>query len=193
LLVRRRKSATVDDYYQPPTGVFQSPTGPTTGSMPAIDPFAGGQTAAQSVAPPEPTSIMQSAGQATMVMGGDSNKTQVLTDAGKTMVFRPGKAVLEFTSGDMSGQRFQLGGTTSEHVNLGREVNGIGDIKIKSSFVSRKHAEIKLQDDKLFLTDLGSASGTKLNGEKLEARTPVEIKVGDKVEFADLKAELKAP
>ena len=111
------------------------------------------------------------------------------------MIFSPGKAVLEITSGELQGQRFPLGGSMSQLVALGREVKGTGDIKFtpKSSFVSRRHAEIKFQDDKLFVTDLGSSSGTKLNGARLPANTPTEIKVGDKLEVADIKAEVKEP
>lgn len=35
--------------------------------------------------------------------------------------------------------------------------------------VSRLHVRIKIQDDKIWVTDLGSANGTRLNNEKLAA------------------------
>lgn len=45
--------------------------------------------------------------------------------------------------------------------------------------ISRRHCELKLKDDTLYLEDVGSSFGTFLNGQKLTAGQPVAVKVGD--------------
>jgi hypothetical protein len=121
---------------------------------------------------------------ATMVLGGGAS--------GETMVFKPPIAVLEFSGGNLAGQQFSVGATNMEKLSIGREPEtGPGAVKISSQFVSRKHASITVEGDKIYLTDLGSASGTKLNGERLPAQQRREIKIGDKIEFADVDAELR--
>lgn len=50
-------------------------------------------------------------------------------------------------------------------VNLGREADN--DISISDKSVSRRHAEIFLKKDKLFIKDLGSQNGTYVNDQKI--------------------------
>ena len=69
---------------------------------------------------------------------------------------------------------------------------GLFALKLPSQYISRNHAEIARREDGLWLTDLGSASGTKLNGERMNARDPRRINVGDRIEFADVRAEVRA-
>lgn len=47
--------------------------------------------------------------------------------------------------------------------------------------VSRVHAQLHFEDDKLFVTDLGSTNGTYLRGERLEPRKSVELRKGDEL------------
>lgn len=108
----------------------------------------------------------------------------------KTKVFRAGKATLEFTTGKMKDKKFQVGVAGLDAVLLGREVDvALGNIKIESEFVSRRHARITLENDKLVLYDLGSASGTRVNGQALNGH--IELQDGDVVEFADVAAQVK--
>ena len=65
----------------------------------------------------------------------------------------------------------------------------MGNIKIDSEFVSRRHARITLESDQLFLYDLGSASGTRVNGATINGRT--ELRDNDIVEFGDSSALVK--
>ncbi|MHC4878339.1 MAG: ATPase, T2SS/T4P/T4SS family [Planctomycetota bacterium] len=66
---------------------------------------------------------------------------------------------------------------------IGRE-RGCDSI-IRDSSVSRRHAEFFLQDDQLYLQDLLSSNGTKLNGARLEG--PHAVSHGDVVQFGDVK------
>jgi hypothetical protein len=109
---------------------------------------------------------------------------------GKTKVFRPGKATLEFTNGKMKDRKFQVGVGGMDAVLIGREVDAaIGNVKIDSEFVSRRHARITLENDQLYLYDLGSASGTRVNGVTINGRT--ELNDNDIVEFGDSTATVK--
>ncbi len=109
---------------------------------------------------------------------------------GKTKVFRPGKATLEFTNGKLKDRKFQIGVGGMDAVLIGREVDAaIGNIKIDSEFVSRRHARITLENDQLYLYDLGSASGTRVNGAGINGRT--ELRDNDIVEFGDSSALVK--
>ena len=58
------------------------------------------------------------------------------------------------------------------------------DIRLNEPSVSRQHAEISVQGGQAMLQDLGSHNGTKLNGAKVEAPTP--IAAGDVIAVANL-------
>lgn len=47
--------------------------------------------------------------------------------------------------------------------------------------VSRIHAELHLEDDKLFITDLGSTNGTYLSGQRLNPNKPALLRKGDEL------------
>ena len=47
--------------------------------------------------------------------------------------------------------------------------------------VSRIHAQIHLENDELFITDLGSTNGTFLAGKRLEPNTPTVLRKGDEL------------
>lgn len=74
-------------------------------------------------------------------------------------------------------------------VNLvGRE----GDIMIQDGRVSRKHAEVMLEDGKVTVRDLGSSNGTTINAEPL-GDAPVDLSDGDEVVFAGNAMTLSVP
>lgn len=64
-------------------------------------------------------------------------------------------------------------------IRVGREM-GL-EIVIDNVAVSRYQAEIRLQDNRWFVRDLGSGNGTLLNGRRLSGMAP--IKRGDEVSF----------
>jgi pSer/pThr/pTyr-binding forkhead associated (FHA) protein len=56
-------------------------------------------------------------------------------------------------------------------------------IPIKDRYLSRRHAEIVATGGQWFVKDLGSANGTYLNGERIEADQP--LKSGDRIRIGD--------
>ncbi len=59
--------------------------------------------------------------------------------------------------------------------SLGRSPDN--DIHIPDSFVSRHHMKLYIDDDGIYVEDLGSANGTLVNGEKIKGK--VRLKKGD--------------
>ena len=62
-------------------------------------------------------------------------------------------------------------------VRIGREAGC--ELVLASQFVSRQHAEVRAVDGRFELVDLGSRNGTVLNGQRLEANTPVALNEND--------------
>ena len=88
------------------------------------------------------------------------------SQADRTQFVRaPLKAVgwLVIDSGTHRGQRFAL---TGEHV-IGRDPS-ICDLVLSDPTVSRQHAKIRLEGKHFYIYDLGSTSGTKVNGRKTQ-------------------------
>jgi len=52
--------------------------------------------------------------------------------------------------------------------------------------ISRRHAIIRMEDDKPMLTDLGSRNGTYINGKKLKAHQTIPLKDGDEVRLGKI-------
>jgi hypothetical protein len=50
--------------------------------------------------------------------------------------------------------------------------------------ISRRHFEVKLDDEQFYVEDLGSANGTHLNGKDISGRGPVSLDDGDIIELA---------
>jgi LCP family protein required for cell wall assembly len=63
------------------------------------------------------------------------------------------------------------------HVGRGPE----SDLQLDDAFVSAEHAEIGLSGDRLWVRDLGSTNGTRLNDRSLQPRTPVPLQDGDQL------------
>jgi hypothetical protein len=56
--------------------------------------------------------------------------------------------------------------------------------------VSRLHATIKVMPDKITITDLGSANGTRVNGKKLVALEPQPLVNGDRILLGKLRLQM---
>ena len=87
---------------------------------------------------------------------------------------------------DNSEQRFVL--TPGTHV-IGRADDA--GIKLALPSISRRHAEITVKGAEIFLKDLGSHNGTKLNGAKVEQET--KVYPGDMIEVANLSFRMEGP
>lgn len=56
--------------------------------------------------------------------------------------------------------------------------------------VSRLHAQIHLEGENLYITDLGSTNGTYLSGQKLEPHTPALLRKGDELLIGRLQVQV---
>src|SRR5450432_1563819 len=88
---------------------------------------------------------------------------------------RPGKGyVLRFISGKYQGGEFPI--TPDKQIIVGRSSDL--DMVLVEDMVSRKHARIAMQQDQIWIEDLGSTNGTFVNGEKIKR---ARLKEGDRV------------
>lgn len=80
-------------------------------------------------------------------------------------------------------------------VTDGSEVDQIGlDLSPYGAYqggVSRKHAVITFHNGALYIEDLGSTNGTRINGFQLTANRKYRLRDGDEVEFARLRASVR--
>lgn len=65
------------------------------------------------------------------------------------------------------------------------------DIRPACFEVSRRHCQINVTDNGIWLRDLSSANGTFVSGEKIEA--PYPLKTGDVVQVGTMHLEVKVP
>ncbi len=80
-----------------------------------------------------------------------------------------------------TGQLIEI--TENDEITLGRAGAGqpiIPDIDLTpyqglEAGVSRLHASIRIKGDEIYIMDLGSANGTRLNGEKISPSTPHKL------------------
>lgn len=57
--------------------------------------------------------------------------------------------------------------------------------------VSRRHAALRLHDGSLYIQDLRSTNGTRINGSVLQPEREYRLRDGDEVEFARVRAIIK--
>ncbi len=57
--------------------------------------------------------------------------------------------------------------------------------------MSRRHATLRFDRGRVYLTDLGSANGTQLNGEALPAHLPTRVMNGDLIRFGKLMTRIE--
>lgn len=60
------------------------------------------------------------------------------------------------------------------------------DILLKIPTVSNRHALLRVEDDKISITDLNSTNGTVVNGHELTPMDNMEVSVGSEVIFGDM-------
>ena len=91
----------------------------------------------------------------------------------------PGVGMLVVTRGPNSGSRFAL---DQPVVTAGRHPDSV--IFLDDITVSRRHAEIRVEDGSLLVRDVGSLNGTYLNRERIEQG---ELHDGDTVQVGKFK------
>ena len=82
--------------------------------------------------------------------------------------------VLRFISGKYQGGEFPI--VPDKQIIVGRSSDL--DMVLVEDMVSRKHARIAMQQDQIWIEDLGSTNGTFVNGEKIKR---ARLKEGDRV------------
>jgi pSer/pThr/pTyr-binding forkhead associated (FHA) protein len=93
---------------------------------------------------------------------------------------------LSFTDGAHAGRRIRL---DKDVATLGRrDDNGYVVVDPR---VSRVHAELRKEGNVVIVTDLGSSSGTKINGEEVSGAAVARH--GDRISFGPLTAVLEDP
>ncbi|HEY9077385.1 MAG TPA: FHA domain-containing protein [Anaerolineaceae bacterium] len=81
---------------------------------------------------------------------------------------------------------------------LGRSIEGqtiLPDVDLTpyeayAQGVSRLHAQIKIIDHEVFISDLGSSNGTRVNGQKIPPETDVRVNHGDLINLGRLKIQI---
>jgi len=63
----------------------------------------------------------------------------------------------------------------------------LGPFGARDAGVSRRHAQFVITQGRLYLSDLGSVNGTRVNGVKLAANDPQLVRDGDQVECGKLR------
>jgi predicted component of type VI protein secretion system len=87
------------------------------------------------------------------------------------------KLVIEDEAGTRSIVPF-----TGDGIVVGRAADGL-TFRLTDRNVSRRHARFTLQGGNVFVEDLGSYNGTRVNGEKIAARR--KLRDGDLVQIGD--------
>jgi len=88
--------------------------------------------------------------------------------------------------------------SVQKEITLGRVSEGqpvIPDIdltpyKAYEAGVSRMHASLRLIEDQIMITDLGSANGTRINGRQISAHIPYPVRHGDILTLGKFKIQI---
>jgi hypothetical protein len=91
---------------------------------------------------------------------------------------QPFRWIITAETGPLRGLSFGV----ERNLLLGRSMES--DIAIVSPHVSRQHARLELEDDLLYVEDLGSSNGTMVNGKRADARHPLRHE--DELRFFDV-------
>jgi hypothetical protein len=104
-------------------------------------------------------------------------------DFGHTMVYSPSRDARRIDPVDDRRQALLVGGgrrnvLSGSRVVLGRSREA--DIVLQDPNVSRRHAELRNEDGRWIITDLGSTNGVKVNGRRVEQAA---LEPGDELVF----------
>jgi DNA-binding CsgD family transcriptional regulator len=95
-------------------------------------------------------------------------------------------ATLCFNEDTLAGLRIPL---DQDVATLGRSADN--EYVVTDPRVSRVHAELRRDGNVFIVTDLGSSSGTKVNGEAIDG--PCVVRNGDTISFGPVPASLEDP
>lgn len=93
---------------------------------------------------------------------------------------------------DMEYKLYAVDNKNKRHIELTKfpftigKMAGCVDFVLADDSISRLHARIEKQGDKILLTDMNSMNGTYKNGLRMEPSETVEIEPGDEIRFGKL-------
>lgn len=93
---------------------------------------------------------------------------------------------------DIEYKLYALDNKNKRHIELTKfpftigKMAGCVDFVLTDDSISRLHARIEKQGDKIFLTDMNSMNGTYKNGLRMNPSETVEIEPGDEIRFGKL-------
>ena len=93
--------------------------------------------------------------------------------------------LLKITTGTEKGRTLEL--TENAPLSIGRSESSA--LCIPDKKISRRHAEIVSDGENIFITDLSSRTGTRVNGRPIQQRTPLCI--GDTIQIGETDLVLK--
>jgi pSer/pThr/pTyr-binding forkhead associated (FHA) protein len=110
--------------------------------------------------------------------------TEIEDDTGEDVYLpldelEPGQALLVVTRGPNAGSKFLV---DREVTTAGRHPES--DIFLDDITVSRKHAEVRRQDSRFSVHDLGSLNGTYVNRDRVDS---TQLANGDEVQIGKFK------
>lgn len=110
---------------------------------------------------------------------------QQMSGCGETIFIDTGKQKTEY-------KLYALDKKNKKHIELTQfpftigKMAGCVDCVLVDDSISRLHARIERQDEKILLTDMNSMNGTYKNGLRMEPSETVEIEPGDEIRFGKL-------
>lgn len=110
---------------------------------------------------------------------------QQMSDYGETVFIDTRKQKAEY-------KLYALDKKNKKHIELTQfpftigKMAGCVDCVLMDDSISRLHARIERQDEKILLTDMNSMNGTYKNGLRMEPSETVEIEPGDEIRFGKL-------
>ncbi|HEY9076509.1 MAG TPA: FHA domain-containing protein [Anaerolineaceae bacterium] len=85
-------------------------------------------------------------------------------------------------------------GVRTQKLPVGKHVVGRqpgNQIVLANEMISRRHAELDVTAQECLITDLGSANGTQVNGEKITPQKPIPLTERDRVNIGPFELNLK--
>lgn len=135
---------------------------------------------------PKPTGMLKPRGDKPKPMPPrqPSPNTTTLTSAWKLIFqIKEERVLLPIDNEILVGRSSDSGGTTIDFDLTPHGAYHYG--------VSRKHAIISLADGQLYIEDLGSTNGTRINGFQLTAHQKYRLRDTDEIEFARLRTSIR--
>jgi hypothetical protein len=174
-VVMLRRGGQPPPFPQPaPAGFPQAPAMPERGSMSRwLKARSGGSgSGGTTVAPTQLATGVKRRGVQPSGGSGDRFELRPVNGAGQT---------LSLDSGKFAQQNGRL--------ILGRS-QALAHILVDGTGISSRHAAIRLRDSRLYIEDLESSNGTRINGKKLKPFSDIRISAGDTIELGGMKFRL---